>query len=187
MGEACLQNDNYAACQATFNPSVVLYRSYPWYALKVRTGSESTIMTVLRSRGFAPYCPTQKVHRRYSDRVKVVDTPVFPGYVFCQLDIQNKLPVISAPGVEYIVGFANGPIPIPERELINVRRMIESGASPIRSLARGRRVRVMCGVLEGIEGTLIRDQAGDQLVVSIELLNQGACLRIDEHAVCAVE
>jgi transcription termination/antitermination protein NusG len=185
MGEACLLTDYTAAIVKTMASSSE-YGHCPWYALKVRTGSERMVATVLRSRGFAPYCPTQKVRRRYSDRMKMIDAPMFPGYVFCQFDVHKKLPVISTPGVDYIVGFSNGPIAIPEQELVNVRRLIDSGASPIRSLVCGERVRVTSGILEGVEGSLIRDQKGDQLVVSIPLLNQSACLHIEEFAVCPI-
>jgi transcription antitermination factor NusG len=119
--------------------------------------------------------------------MKVVEAAVFPGYVFCQFDVQHKVPVISSPGVEYILGFADGPTPVPETEIINLRRMIDAGASAIRSLAPGHRVRVTHGPLEGVEGVLVRDSAADRLVVSIELLNQGASLHIDQDDVSPVE
>jgi transcription termination/antitermination protein NusG len=187
MGEACLRNDSYSAeVKAALFSSSSEHQDCPWYALKVRTGSESMIVTLLKSRGFAPYCPTQKVRRQYSDRIKIVDAPVLPGYIFCRFDVQKKLPVISTPGVDYIVGFADGPTPIPEQQLVDLRRVIEAGASPVRFLTRGQKVRVTKGPLQGVEGVLIRDQGGDQLVVSIGLLQQGAALRVHECAVCPV-
>jgi transcription antitermination factor NusG len=109
---------------------------------------------------------------------------VFAGYVFCQFDSQKKLPIISCPGVEYIVGFASGPAPVPEVEVTSVRRMIDAGAYSIRGMEQGERVRVTHGALEGVEGVLVRDGKGDRLVVSIELLNQGAALHINQAEVC---
>ena len=188
MGEACLHSSN--TDQTAFLPAqhspVAECSDAPWYALKVRTGGEATVVSTLKSRGFAPYCPTQKERRRYSDRMKVVEVPVFPGYIFCCFDARHKLPVISCPGVEYIVGFGSGPIPVPEAELTNIRRMIDAGAFAVPGLARGQRVRITHGPLQGIEGILVRDNTGDQLVVSIDLLGRGACLRIDEYEVCPV-
>lgn len=184
MGEACLDNGIY---RVAFLPSLssaqMEHRGFPWYTLKVRSGGEPTAVAALRHRGFAPYCPMRKERRRYSDRMKIVDTAVFSGYVFCQFDLLKKLPIISSPGVEYIVGFADAPEPIPEEQLLNIWRMIEAGAQATRALAPGQRVRVIHGPLEGVEGILVRDATGNRLVVSIELLKQGAFLYIDEDEV----
>jgi transcription antitermination factor NusG len=144
-------------------------------------------VAALKYRGFAPYCPTQKQGRRYSDRIKLVDVPVFPGYVFCRFDVRQKLPVISSPGVGYIVGSANGPTAIPEQELMNVQRMLQSGASAARSLVNGQRVLVTSGPLAGVEGTLVRDSEKSRLVVSIQLLSQGASIEIDRDDVSELE
>jgi transcription antitermination factor NusG len=158
-----------------------------WYVLKIRTGGERGAVAALRYRGFAPYCPTKREHRYYSDRTKIVDAPVFPGYLFCEFDAQRKLPIISSVGVEYILGAADGPIPVPEEEVINIRRMIDAGAFAGPSFMPGQRVRVTRGPLKGVEGMLVRDANGDRLVVSIELLHQCASLHIDQNSVCLVE
>jgi transcription antitermination factor NusG len=187
MGEACLESGTYSvALLSNLNLAAMPNRSFAWYVLKIRTGGELAAVTALKHRGYAPYCPMRKEHRRYSDRIKVVDAAVFPGYVFCQFDSQKKLPIISCPGVEYIVGFADGPAAVPEVELMNVRRMLDAGASTVRGMEQGQRVRVTHGPLEGVEGILVRDAISDRLVVSIELLNQGASLHINQDEVCPV-
>jgi transcription antitermination factor NusG len=179
MGEACLDNDTYTG-------TLALSSRVAWYVLKTRVGGELAAAANLRHRDFHPYCPMQKERRRYTDRIKIVESAVFPGYVFCQFSVQRKLPIISCPGVEYIVGFADGPTPVPEEELDNVRRMIAAGASAVKCLAPGERVRVTHGPLEGVEGVLVRDRSGDRLVVSINLLNRGASLHINQDQVCPV-
>jgi transcription antitermination factor NusG len=185
MGEACLQTNVAAVNSAVIANAATLCA--PWYAIRARSAGEATVVAALEARGFAPYCPTQKQRRRYSDRVKVVDTPIFPGYVFCQFELRQKAEILSSPGVQGIVGFANGPAAIPEEEILNCRRMVEAGATPTRSLTCGQRVRITRGSLAGVEGTLVRDSAGDRLVVSIHLLNQGTSLHVDKDAVCPVE
>src|SRR5438876_12451565 len=99
MGEACLAESNaLGAFQPTLGSTAMHSRSFDWYALKVRTGGEFSAVTALKSRGLDPYCPTRKERRRYSDRMKIVETAVFSGYVFCKFDVQKKLPVVSSPG-----------------------------------------------------------------------------------------
>ena len=187
MGEASLNNSNSSTAHLSAIHSAPLScGDTAWYALKVRTGAEPTVVATLEARDVISYCPTHKVRRRYTDRIKVVDAPLFPGYIFCQFDARQKGTVISSPGVEYIVGFANGPVPIAEYELMNIRRIIGAGASATRSLVSGQRVRVTHGPLEGVEGQLVREETGFRLIVSIELLNQGACLHIDQDDVCLV-
>jgi transcription antitermination factor NusG len=178
MGEACLQTvDDIAG----FQPSKTSTTN--WYTLKVRTGAETKAAEALQYRGFAPYCPLQFERRQYSDRMKVVKAAAFPGYVFCQFDVQHKLPIISSPGVEYIVGFAEGPAAVPEKEIEDVRRMIDAGALAVPCVARGAKVRVTHGPLQGVEGVLVRDTNGDRLVVSIELLSRGASLHINQDSI----
>jgi transcription antitermination factor NusG len=186
MGEACLENHGHLGAFVPNRYSTLTPSHVAWYVLKTRVGGEMAAVSTLRGRGFAPYCPMQKQRRRYTDRIKIVDVAAFPGYVFCQFNVQHKLPIISCPGVEYIVGFADGPTPVPDEELNNVRRMIDAGASAVRSIVRGERVRVTHGALEGIEGILVRDVSGDRLVVSVNLLNQGASLLINQDQVCPV-
>ena len=188
MGEACLDyNNSSAACMTGTNLTAICSQSLSWYALKVRTGGELSSMAALRARGFDPYCPTREERRRYSDRMKLVETAVFPGYLFCKFDAQKKVPILSSPGVEYIVGFAGAPVPLTDQEVDSIRRVVDAGGSATKYLARGQRVRVTHGPLEGVEGILIRDSHGDQLVVSIDLLTRSASLRIDPDNVRPVE
>jgi transcription antitermination factor NusG len=184
MGEACLANESN---QLVSSSGLYSTRNHQegmrWYALRVRCGGESKVSKALQFRGFSPYYPTQQERRRYSDRMKVVSAAFFPGYLFCRFDSQHKLPIVSTPGVDYILG-ADAPTAIEEHEIENIRRMVEAGAKSEPYLARGQRVRVTHGPLEGIEGTLVREAQGDKLVVSVTLLNQSASLHIDRDSIC---
>ena len=188
MGEACLvESTTIEALPALFGSPVIEPRPFAWYALKVRTGGEYSAATALQNRGFDPYNPTYKERRRYSDRMKVVEKSLFPGYIFSEFDILKKLSIISSPGVEYIVGVGGTPAPIPEMEMSNIRRIVAAGALASGPLVRGQRVRVTQGSLKGVEGILVRDARRARLVVSIDLLNQSAWLYIDEDQIRVIE
>lgn len=184
MGEACLRGDSkHTAASSVLAWPSGCQEGVAWYALKVRCGGEFTVMKALQLRGYSPYCPMRQERRRYSDRMKVVAVPVFPGYLFCRFDAQQKLPIVSTPGVDYILG-ANGPVAVKDIEVESIRRMVEAGAEVQPCLARGQRVRVSHGALEGVEGILARDaKGGEKLVVSINLLNQAVSLHIDRAAI----
>lgn len=183
MGEACQFGNNLNNAD-----SLVVVGGYAvnnWYALKVRVGSEATVVNALLSRGLNPYCPTQKERRRYSDRMKVVERPVFPGYVFCSFDIEKKLPIVSCPGVDYIVGFAGTAAAIPELQIESIRRIVCAGAVTNDRFVSGDKIRITHGPLAGVEGVLVREPRGTRLVVSIELLNQSASLFIEQDQIVA--
>src|SRR5438309_7600393 len=86
-----------------------------WYALQLRTRFEKVVAMHLRGKGYEEYLPTFKSRRQWSDRVKEIELPLFPGYIFCKLDATNRLPVLVIPGVISVVSFGGSPMAVPER------------------------------------------------------------------------
>src|SRR5271155_2463277 len=99
----------------------------PWYAVRVRSNYEKVAEMHLGDRGYERFSPSYRVETQWSDRKKEVDRFLFPGYVFCRLDPNNRLPVLSAPGVVGLVGFGKTPAPIPHEDIERIRRLVESG------------------------------------------------------------
>ncbi|MFL6353206.1 MAG: transcription termination/antitermination protein NusG [Bryobacteraceae bacterium] len=154
-----------------------------WYALKVRTRSEFLAVQALRNKGYELFCPTYPERRRYSDRMKVIENVVFPGYLFCRFDPRNKIPIISSRAIEYIVGTRGTPEAIPDQQIASIRRALAAGARPAPYFRVGQRVRVEYGALAGVEGVLARDASTGRLIISIDLLERSVALHIDEHQV----
>lgn len=154
---------------------------HPWYAVKVRSRAEETVRAMLTGKGYLALLPTHLECRQYSDRIKKIDTPLFPGYLFCRLDVNRRLPVLMTPGVEYLVGFGGIPQPIPESEIAAIETVMNSGllAQPWPFLRSGHRVRIEMGALRGVEGTLVRTQGADRLVLSVELLQRSLSVAVE--------
>src|SRR5437764_7400051 len=89
----------------------------PWYALMVKPGQEKFASRALRNRGYEELSPRCKVRRQWSDRIKQVEVSLFPGYLFCKLNPNDRMPVLTAPGVFGIVSFGGVPHPIDEGEV----------------------------------------------------------------------
>lgn len=157
-----------------------------WYALKVRTRSEDLAATVLRNRGYEPFAPMYNERRKYSDRIKAVQAPAFPGYIFCRFSPQEKGPVLSSPAVAYIVGLAGTATPIADSEIDAIRRGIDAGARPIAYPSIGQRVVVQYGSLAGVEGVLTRIGGENRLTLSVHLLQRSVSLTIDRDQVLAL-
>jgi transcription antitermination factor NusG len=119
--------------------------------------------------------------RRLSDRYKTVDLPLFPGYLFCRLDLDHRLPLLTTVGFLYIVSVGNKPAPVDEGEIAAVQFVVRSGfpAMPWPSLAVGQRVRLESGPLCGLEGVVIQEGMRDRICVSVTLLQRGVSVEVD--------
>ena len=76
----------------------------PWFALQVRSRYEKTVASYLDGKGYEWFLPTYQARKRWSDRVKEVELALFPGYLFCRFDPQDRLPILKTPGMISIVG-----------------------------------------------------------------------------------
>jgi len=156
---------------------------YPWYALHVRSQHEKIVASTLRGKGYEEFLPLYRSKHRWSDRMKVVERPLFPGYVFCRFDLHKRLPILVTPGVLLIVGVGKIPLPVIDSEILALQSIINSGfqAEPWPFLQVGQRVRIECGSLEGVEGILLALKKPHRLVVSVSLLQRSVAVEIDEH------
>lgn len=142
----------------------------------------------LQGKGYEWFLPLYKSRRRWSDRIKEVDAPLFPGYLFCRFDPHDRLPILKTPGVTQIVGYNHVPIPVDEQEITAIRRLVASGVPnfPCAYLAVGSKVRIDAGALRGLEGILIDVKGKRRLVLSITLLQRSVAVEIDSDAVSLV-
>jgi transcription antitermination factor NusG len=152
-----------------------------WFALYTRHQHEKTVAGLLEEKGFEVFLPLYPAIHRWKDRYKKLLLPLYPGYVFLRDRLDWTLPVLTTPGVHWIVGTAGGPQPIPEFEIDAVKRVMESSLAvePHPFLNCGDRVRVAQGPLEGIEGILLRKKNAFRLVLSMELLMKSVAVEVD--------
>jgi transcription antitermination factor NusG len=138
----------------------------------------------LRGKGYEELLPLYRTSRRWSDRVKQIDLPLFPGYLFCRFDPANRtLPILTTPGVIGIVGAGKTPVAVADHEIDAVRRMIGSGlaAQPWPYLGVGSLVYMEAGPLAGLEGTVTNIDKVCRLVVSVPLLQRSVAVEIDRE------
>jgi transcription antitermination factor NusG len=149
----------------------------------VRTKAEAFIGASLRNKSYEVFLPTYLQTRAYSDRLKKVDVALFPGYLFCRFDVERRLPVLTTPGVEYVVNFDHIPQPIPDVEIESIRQVLIAGgkAKPWPYLKVGDKVRVMLGSFSGVEGILLSEKGVDRLVLSVTLLQRSVAVEIDRN------
>jgi transcription antitermination factor NusG len=149
-----------------------------WYALSVRSRFEKLVDAHLQGRGYETFLPTYVERRKWSDRTKSITIPLFPGYTFCRFDINARLPILMAPGVNFIVA-------VDESEIANVRQAVGSGNAivPWPYLKGGEMVDIEHGPLQGMRGIVVRIEKVDRLVVSVSLLMRSVAVELDRSAV----
>jgi transcription antitermination factor NusG len=162
--------------------------AYPWFALQVRTRHERWVASHLEGSGFELFLPLYKCRKRWSDRVKESELPLFPGYLFCRMDPQDRLPILKTPGVIQIVGFNRRPEPVDEVEISSLQRLVSSGIpnQPWPYIQVGEQVRVESGPLRGLEGRVVEFKGNHRLVLSITLLQRSVAVEMDSAFVQAL-
>jgi transcription antitermination factor NusG len=152
-----------------------------WYALHVKPRFESLVEAQLNGKGYEVFLPTYESKRRWSDRIKTLECPLFPGYVFCRFDLNTRLPILITPGVNAIIGVGKTPTPVDPEEINAIRSIVQSGiaALPCDYIREGETVRVETGPLEGLVGIVQRSRNSERLIVSLTLLMRSVSVEID--------
>jgi transcription antitermination factor NusG len=152
-----------------------------WFALRVKSNCEKSVATMVQHKGFEGFLPLYKRRRRWSDRIKSVELPLFPGYVFCRVDPARRLPILTIPGALHFIGVGKVPVPIEDSEIFAIRDAVRSGlpTEPWAYLKVGQHVRLEDGPLAGLEGILIETRKQYRVVVSVSLLQRSVAVEIE--------
>lgn len=154
-----------------------------WYALAVKPQHEVRVFEGLTGLDeIEGFLPAYKDKRIWSDRVKILETPLFPGYVFARFEYPaRRVSVLRVAGVRSIVGFGHAPSPLADEEIDTIRRLVNS-TFPVRPwpfLRAGHRIRIGHGPLRGVEGIILKQKDEWRMVVSVELLQRSISVVLD--------
>ena len=151
-----------------------------WFALMVAPRKEKITAQTLRADGFEEFLPLYCSRHLWSDRIKKIESPLFPGYVFCRFDPRVRQAVLKTAGVVSIVSFGKIPEPIHDSEISALQAVCGSGltATPYPTPKVGSTVRLNEGPLRGLEGILVEDKK-TRLIISLTLLQRSVAVVID--------
>jgi transcription antitermination factor NusG len=159
-----------------------------WYAVCTRSNHEKCAAAQLDQRSIEHFLPLYESVRKWKDRRKLLEFPLFPGYLFVRIPLQERLRVLLTPGVVRLVGFDNRPAAVPDEQIEALRTVSVHGVHsvPYPYLSVGRKVRITRGALIGMEGALVRKKGRVRLVLSIDLIRQSAMIEVDSADVGAI-
>lgn len=155
-----------------------------WFALYVQVNHEKEVSKRLQQKLIESYLPLMECWSRRLDRRKKVHLPLFPGYVFFHtvLDNYTNVNVLKTPGAVCVLRNSEGPLPIPDFQIENLKTMLGSSLplSPHSYLKEGDWVRVTRGALEGCVGILLRQNPRKgRLVVSVDIIQRSVSVELN--------
>lgn len=161
-----------------------LYEVPHWYACLTTARAEKKAARLLDDAGFEHYLPLVVQERRWSDRVKKVPMPLFPGYVFARFVLTELGRILDQPAIATVARPSGYPTPIRPEVIESVRRMVE-GANETGVLPRaedylvvGDEVEVGGGPFTGMTGVLLEERGRTRVAVRIEALKQATSVEI---------
>jgi transcription antitermination factor NusG len=151
-----------------------------WFATFTLPQNEKSVLKQLDIRKVESFLPTYETTRVWRNRQrKKITLPLFPTYLFVRINRSERGKVLQCPGVLHIVGNHREPIPLSDAEVEFLRSDFCRRVEPYRDLVVGERVRIKSGVMQGVEGTLVRRGSGHRFVLTIDMINQHAAIEVD--------
>lgn len=151
-----------------------------WFAIQVVPRYEIKASILLGFKGYQCYVPMHMARRKWSDRIKTLKLPLFPGYIFCRFQDVPTGRIVDTPRVIRIVSFGGKPSTVGDDEIEAVHRVADKGTNPQPwpYLRVGQRVQISSGPLAGIAGILTRIKNHHRLVISLEAVMKSISVEI---------
>lgn len=161
-----------------------------WYVVRCNTSKESIVQGLLCRDVCLSYFPVIKERRRWSDRVKTVEAPLFPSYVLIQAEdpLRIRQDMRRVPYLIDYLWFDRRPAYLSSKEVEGIKKMVDSdeSVSVWKRIFPGQKVRLIMGRMAGLEGVISKMDGADHVVVNVNLLNRAVSVRVEQELVEAL-
>ena len=152
-----------------------------WYAVYTKPRWEKKVDGLLHDKSIDSYCPLTRIKKQWSDRMKLVEEPLFKSYVFVKINDDDQLKVRMTNGVLNFVYWLGKPAHIKQVEIDRIRRFLNEYenvvAEPMQVKADDK-VIITSGILMDKEARVLRSM-GNKVEVEIESLGYKLVAHID--------
>jgi transcriptional antiterminator RfaH len=160
-----------------------------WYVLYTKPRHEKKVAERLIAAGYKVYCPLQKVVRKWSDRTKVVDEPLFKGYLFILIEDHKRDEVFSFPGTVRYLFWLRRPAIVREEEITTIQKWLghyDHERLSVTDITPGTYVRITSGKFMNEEGTLL-DTTNSKALVQLKELGIQLSLDLTQNELQALQ
>jgi transcription antitermination factor NusG len=186
-GRSCITESETSLIEASvdnrnrsLSPLLPRHDELHWYAVYTRANHEKRVAEQLAHRLVECFLPSYDSVRRWKDRKIRLQLPLFPGYVFVRIQLFDQPQILQLPSVVRLVGFNGGPTALPDEEIQAMQNGLKRGvcARPHPYITVGRRVRVVCGPLAGLQGILLKRKNRARVIVSLDLIQRSVAVEV---------
>ncbi len=152
-----------------------------WFVLQTRSRFEKKCYDQLLLHGISVFLPTQKVKRKWSDRIKEIEAPLFSGYIFIQFEEKDRYTILNIRGVVRFVSFGGTYATLNEKQIETIRKLekLETSIDIVDiELFSGQEVLISSGPFKGLEAKIVHHNGKGKLLLSVESIGQGVLLEI---------
>jgi transcription antitermination factor NusG len=150
-----------------------------WHALYVRSRSEKKVLSQLEEMGIEAYLPLVTKIKKWSDRRKKIEEPLFKSYVFVRSNAKEYLPILNVYGVLKFVTFEREAVVVPDNQIVAIKKFVEDyehgeeyKMRNTEDLKVGQKVRIINGPMKNLVGTLETICNKRHLIVYIDVVGQ---------------
>lgn len=155
-----------------------------WFVIYTRPNHEKVLAQEIgQMKSCESYLPVKKILRKWSDRVKKIEVPLFANYVFVKSTNEGRGLIFNIPGMIRFVSFEGKPVTISDGEIERIK-LIESSAKSIENESyhcAGKEVTIRRGAFAGMTGTVIKKMNEARFVIRMPLLQQAVSVQISEE------
>jgi transcriptional antiterminator RfaH len=154
-----------------------------WFAIYTRSRFEKRTYRLLRERDVEAYLPLVKTWRVWSDRRKQVEVPLLSSYLFVYTNIadyEGQITILNTPGVVRFVSFEGQAVPIPEHQIMILKRLSKEGVDMQcmdESPPPGTFVTIKMGPLKGLKGEVVHSGNNKKVIIRIDSLDK--CITVN--------
>jgi len=152
-----------------------------WIVVRSKPRSEKVAHNELVKKNIEAYLPLLKERRKWSDRKKWVEFPLFSSYLFARIDIKDSIFVLQTQGVNTIVKFGKQ-IAIVQNSVIEAIRLAMEGGyelEPVEYFVEGNIVEVVAGPMKGVKGIVAKLKGQNRLIIKIDAIQQALSIQIE--------
>jgi transcription antitermination factor NusG len=160
-----------------------------WYAVYTKPRWEKKVYALMLEQGMEAYCPLNRVRKKWSDRIKWVDEPLFKSYVFVRIAEAEMTAVRMVGGVVNFVYWLGRPARVKDPEIEVIRKFLneysEVVATPV-NLQKDARITIRRGALMDKEATVVKVM-NNKVQVIIESIGFSLVALIDRSNLSVIE
>ena len=155
-----------------------------WYAVWTRSQHEAIAGEELAFKGYEIFLPLQVKLSRRKDRKKILKTPLFPGYLFIntEMNTENYIRIVRSRGVVQVLGYHMGTAKaIQDHEIASIKTILD-GNIPLQRhpfIPEGASVLVVNGPMKGVMGILRQYRGKRHIIVQVQLLKQAVSCEME--------